>query len=233
LVVPLPRGAIRRIVTASQPASSLPDDYSIPGSATIIILSDTAVALLAGFAIFPLVFAFGLPPSSGIGLIFQTLPLAFGQMPGGQVIGGIFFVLLIVAALSSCIGCGEAVVSWVDEHWGIRRSKGILLTTVAAWLVGILTILSLGVWSDFYPLDFLPAFAGKTIFDSLDFLAANILLLVGALLTSVFFGWLVPKQLKLDELGVDDALFFGFWRFMLRFVIPPVLFVVIVMGISE
>lgn len=211
----------------------LPKDYSIPASATIIILSDTAVALLAGFAIFPLVFAFGLPPSSGSGLIFQTLPLAFGQMPGGQFVGGIFFVLLIVAALSSCIGCGEAVVSWVDEHWGIRRSKGILLTVVGAWLVGILTILSLGTWSDFFPLDFLPAFAGKTIFDSLDFLAANILLLVGALLTSVFFGWLVPKQIKLDELGVDDALFFGFWRFMLRFVIPPVLFIVIVMGVSE
>jgi NSS family neurotransmitter:Na+ symporter len=165
--------------------------------------------------------------------VSQTLPLAFGQMPGGQFVGGIFFVLLIVAALSSCIGCAEAVVSWVDEHWGIRRGKGILLTVVAAWLVGILTILSLGTWSDFFPLDFLPAFAGKTIFDSLDFLAANILLLVGALLTSVFFGWLVPKQIKLDELGVDDALFFGFWRFMLRFVIPPVLFIVIVMGVSE
>ena len=211
----------------------LPNDYSIPGSATIIILSDTAVALLAGFAIFPLVFAFGLPPASGTGLIFQTLPLAFGQMPAGQVIGGIFFVLLIVAALSSCIGCAEAVVSWVDEHWGIRRSKGILLTTAGAWLLGVVTILSLGAWSDFYPLAFLPAFEGKTIFDSLDFLAANILLLIGALLTSVFFGWLVPKHLKLDEMGVQDGLFFRFWRIMLRFVIPPVLFVVIVMGISE
>lgn len=211
----------------------LPSEYSIPRSATIIILSDTAVALLAGFAIFPLVFAFGLPPSSGTGLIFQTLPLAFGQMPGGQAVGGIFFVLLIVAALSSCIGCGEAVVSWVDEHWGIRRGKGILLTSVAAWLVGIVTILSLGAWSGFYPLDFLPAFEGKTIFDSLDFLAANILLLIGALLTSVFFGWLVPKRIKLDEMGVDDGSFFRFWRIMLRFVIPPVLFIVIVMGISE
>ena len=211
----------------------LPDDYSIPGSATVIILADTAVALLAGFAIFPLVFAFGLPPTSGTGLIFQTLPLAFGQMPGGQLVGGIFFVLLIAAALSSCIGCAEAVVSWVDEHWGIRRGKGILLATGAAWLLGILTILSLGTWSDFYPLNFIPAFAGKTVFDSLDFLAANILLLLGGLLTSVFFGWFVPKQLKLDEIGVRDGVFFAFWRIMIRFVIPPVLFIVLVMGISE
>jgi NSS family neurotransmitter:Na+ symporter len=211
----------------------LPDDYSIPGSATVIILADTAVALLAGFAIFPLVFAFGLPPSSGSGLIFQTLPLAFGQMPGGQLVGGIFFVLLIVAALSSCIGCAEAVVSWVDEHWGIRRRKGILLTAGAAWLLGIVTILSFGTWSSFYPLNFLPAFAGKTIFDSLDFLAANILLLLGALLTSFFFGWLVPKAVKLEEMRVSDGVFFNFWRTMLRFVIPPVLFIVIVMGIAE
>ena len=97
--------------------SYLPKDISIPRSATVVILADTTVALLAGFTIFPLVFAFGLEPSSGPGLIFQTLPLAFGQMPGGQLFGSIFFILLITAALSSCIGCAEAVVSWVDEQW--------------------------------------------------------------------------------------------------------------------
>jgi len=96
----------------------LPKDISIKNSAFTIVLADTGVALLAGFAIFPLVFAFGLEPSSGSGLIFKTLPMAFGQMPGGQVFGAIFFLLLIAAALSSCIGCAEAVVSWVDEHWG-------------------------------------------------------------------------------------------------------------------
>lgn len=211
----------------------LPKDYSIPGSASAIILADTTVALLAGFAIFPLVFAFGLPPGSGSGLIFQTLPLAFGQMSGGLLFGSLFFVLLIAAAMSSCIGCSEAVVSWVDEHWGIKREKGILLTVVAAWLVGILTILSLGDWSDVYPLDFIPAFAHRTIFDALDFLAANILLLLGGCLTAVFFGWLVPKQLKLDEIGVSDGLLFTFWRFMIRFVVPPVLLIALVMGITE
>jgi len=211
----------------------LPEDYSIPGSASIIILADTTVAMLAGFAIFPLVFAFGLPPGSGSGLIFQTLPLAFGQMTGGLVFGSVFFVLLIAAALSSCIGCGEAVVSWVDEHWGIRRERGILLTVAAAWLLGILTILSLGDWSDVYPLDFIPAFAHRTIFDALDFLAANILLLLGGFLTAVFFGWLVPKQLKLDEINISDGLLFAFWRFMIRFVVPPVLLIALVTGITE
>jgi neurotransmitter:Na+ symporter, NSS family len=211
----------------------LPKDYSIPGSASIIILADTTVAMLAGFAIFPLVFAFGLPPGSGSGLIFQTLPLAFGQMTGGLVFGSVFFVLLLAAALSSCIGCAEAVGSWVDEHWGIKREKGILLTVAAAWLVGILTILSLGDWSDVYPLDFIPAFAHRTIFDALDFLAANILLLLGGFLTAVFFGWLVPKPLKLDEINIRDGLRFAFWRFMIRFVVPPVLLIALVTGITE
>ncbi len=213
--------------------SYLPKEISIPKSATIIILADTAVALLAGFAIFPLVFAFGLEPSAGAGLIFQTLPLAFGQMPGGQFFGAIFFILLIAAALSSCIGCAEAVVSWVNEKWGIKREKGVLLTAGAAWAVGILTIMSLGDWSDYYPLEFIPAFEGKTIFDALDFLAANILLLIGGLLISVFIGWFVPKHIKLDEIGVEEGLFFNFWRFMIRFVIPPVLVIVLVMGITE
>jgi neurotransmitter:Na+ symporter, NSS family len=211
----------------------LPKEYSIPGSASVIILADTTVAMLAGFAIFPLVFAFGLPPASGSGLIFQTLPLAFGQMTGGTVFASLFFVLLIAAAMSSCIGCSEAVVSWVDEHWGIKREKGILLTVIAAWSVGILTILSLGEWSDVYPLDFIPAFAHRTIFDALDFLAANILLLLGGLLTAVFFGWVVPRQLKLDEIGISDGLLFAFWRLMIRFVVPPVLLVALVMGITE
>ena len=211
----------------------LPKEISIPKSATIIIVADTAVALLAGFAIFPLVFAFGLEPSAGAGLIFQTLPLAFGQMPGGQIFGAIFFILLIAAALSSCIGCAEAVVSWVDERFGIKREKGVLLTVGAAWAVGVLTIMSMGDWSEYYPLDFIPVFEGKTIFDSLDFLAANILLLIGGLLISVFIGWFVPKQIKLDEIGVDEGLFFNFWQFMIRFVIPPVLVISLVMGIAE
>jgi NSS family neurotransmitter:Na+ symporter len=209
----------------------LPEDYSIPRSATAIIFLDTGVALLAGFAIFPLVFQYGLEPTSGAGLIFETLPLAFGQMPGGQMFGAIFFMLLISAALSSCLGLAEGCVNWVDEQWGVKREKGVLMIIGATWLVGILSILSLGAWSGFYPLDFIPGYAGMGIFDALDHLAANNLLLVGGMLLSVFFGWLVPKALKLEEMGVKDGLFFQFWRVMIRFVIPPILFVVLYKGI--
>ena len=169
--------------------SYLPDDVSIPRSAVILIFADTFVALLAGFAIFPLVFGYGLTPTSGAGLAFETLPLAFGQMPGGAFFGALFFLLLITASLSSCIGIAESVVSWVSDKWNIERQKGILLTASMAWFLGIFSILSFGRWSDFYPLEFIPLFAGKTIFYSLDFLAANILLLIGSMLVAVFFGW--------------------------------------------
>ncbi|MEM7708578.1 MAG: sodium-dependent transporter [Pseudomonadota bacterium] len=211
----------------------LPKQVSIPGSAVTVALADTGVAVIAGLVIFPLVFQFGLEPSGGPGLIFTTLPIAFGQMPGGQVFGAIFFVLLIAAALSSCIGCAEAVVSWVDEHWGVSRQKGVLMVAGGAWLLGFLSIASLGRWSGYYPLDFIPVFAGKTIFDTLDFLAANILLLIGGLLTSLFFGWVVPRSLKQDELGLGDGVLFGFWRVMLRFVIPPILLIALVLGLTQ
>ena len=207
--------------------SYMPKDFSIVRSATAVILLDTGVAVVAGLAIFPLVFQYGLDAGSGAGLIFQTLPLAFGQMPGGQFFGSIFFVLLISAALSSCIGLAEGVVNWVDEHWGIARKKGVLYVAGAGWLLGILSIFSLGEWSTYYPLDFVPSYEGKNIFNALDHLAANNLLLAGGALSAIFFGWLVPKSLKLEELNVADGLLFTTWRFTIRFIIPPILVVVL------
>ncbi len=205
----------------------MPKDFSIARSATAVILLDTGVAVVAGLAIFPLVFQYGLDAGSGAGLIFQTLPLAFGQMPGGQFFGSIFFVLLISAALSSCIGLAEGVVNWVDEHWGIERKKGVLYVAGAGWLLGVFSIISLGKWSDYYPLDFVPSYEGKNIFNALDHLAANNLLLLGGCLSAIFFGWFVPKALKLEELDVADGLLFTIWRFTIRFIIPPILVVVL------
>ena len=205
----------------------MPKDFSIARSATAVILLDTGVAVVAGLAIFPLVFQYGLDAGSGAGLIFQTLPLAFGQMPGGQIFGSIFFVLLISAALSSCIGLAEGCVNWVDEHWGINRKKGILYVVGAAWLLGIFSIMSLGDWSTYYPLDFIPSYDGKNIFNALDHMAANNLLLLGGALSAIFFGWLVPKALKLEEMDVADGPLFALWRFLIRFVIPPVLVIVL------
>ncbi|MEO1203628.1 MAG: sodium-dependent transporter [Pseudomonadota bacterium] len=215
----------------------MPKDFSIPRSSTYVILMDTGVALLAGFAIFPLVFAYGLSPEGGPGLIFQTLPLAFGQMPGGQFFGAIFFTLLIAAALSSCLGLAEGVTNWLDEHLNIPRQRGVLWVSGTTWVVGIASILGFSVWKEGWEslglLYWIPSYAGLDIFDTLDTLAANNLLLIGGFLSAVFFGWMVPKALKLEEMNVPDGLFFAFWRFMIRFVIPPVLVVSLVLGISE
>ena len=211
----------------------LPDNFSIPKSSVIIILADTGVAMLAGFVIFPLVFQFGLAPSEGAGLVFQTLPIAFGQMPGGLVFGAVLFLLLMVAALSSCLGGAEAVVSWVDARWNIPRQKGVLYFVGTIWLIGITTILSLGEWSDFYPLSFIPALAEETIFDVLEWLAANILLLIGAALTSIFVGWLMPRKLKQEGMGIKDGVFYAYANTMMRYVIPPILVVALILGLLE
>ena len=213
--------------------SYMPKDFSIPRSSVAVIFMDTGVAVLAGFAIFPLVFQYGLNPGGGPGLIFQTLPLAFGQMPGGQIFGSIFFVLLISAALSSCLGLAEGVTNWLDEHMNVPRARGVLYVTGAAWVLGIASILGFSVWKDVRLLEFIPSYRGLDIFDTLDTLAANNLLLIGGSLSAIFFGWMVPKALKLDEMGVNDSLFFGFWRFMIRFIIPPVLIITLALGITE
>lgn len=213
--------------------SYMPKDFSIPRSATAVIFMDTGVALVAGFAIFPLVFGYGLNPGGGAGLVFQTLPLAFGQMPGGQIFGSIFFILLISAALSSCLGLAEGVTNWLEEKMDVPRSRGVFMVSGAAWLLGIFSILGFSTWSDVRLLEFIPSYCGLDIFDTLDTLAANNLLLVGGTLSAIFFGWLVPKALKLDEMGVSDGALFGFWRIMIRFVIPPVLVVTLIFGITE
>jgi len=213
--------------------SYLPRDVSIPRSATIIIFADTGVALLAGFVIFPLVFAYGLAPTEGAGLIFQTLPIAFAQMPGGQLFGVVLFLLLMVAGLSSCLGGAEAAVAWVDARWKVPRERGILYFVGTIWLIGITVILSLGDWSDFYPLAFIPALAEETIFGLFEWFAANILLLIGATMTAVFFGWLVPNAIKLDGLGMQKGFLFSYVNAMLRFVVPPVMAIALVLGLLE
>ena len=211
----------------------LPDDFSIPKSSAIIIVVDTGVALLAGLVIFPLVFAYGLAPTGGPGLIFQTLPIAFGQMPGGLAFGALFFLLLMVAALSSCLGGAEAAVSWIDERWKVPRKRGVLYFIGTIWLIGITTVLSLGEWSDFYPLGFIPALAEETIFDVFEWLAANILVLTGATATAIFVGWFVPKPVKLEGFGIGDGRLYAYVNAMMRYVIPPVLTVALVLGLLE
>lgn len=212
--------------------SYLDKDVSIPRNAFIVVGADTLVALLAGFAIFPLVFAHQLAPDSGAGLVFQTLPIAFGELPGGQLFGSIFFLLLIAAAITSCIANFAPIVAWTEERFSISHKKAAGLSGFVMWLLGLGAVFSFNVLSDFHPLSFIDRFEGKTIYDSLDDIMSNILLPVGAFLTALFVGWFASKDAIREEMGLPDGLAFKTWRVLIRFVVPAAVAIIFVVSMT-
>ncbi|MHA7810135.1 MAG: sodium-dependent transporter [Marinobacter adhaerens] len=207
--------------------SYLPKNISIAKTSITVSVIDTGVALLAGLAIFPIVFANGLEPGAGPGLIFQTLPLAFGQMPMGSLFGTLFFVLLIFAAWTSGISLLEPIVEWLEERKGMNRTVSTLGAGFVCWGLGIASILSLNLWSDFAPLGFVPMLEGKTIFDLLDFFTANIMLPLGGLLVALFAGWVMSRQAMERELALSPAMF-NLWLITVRFITPVAVAVVFI-----
>ena len=207
--------------------SYLGRDVSIGRTAVSVAIMDTVVALLAGLAIFPVVFANGLEAGAGPGLIFQTLPLAFGQMPMGSLFGTLFFVLLIFAAWTSGISLLEPIVEWLEERKGMNRTVSTLGAGFVCWGLGIASILSLNLWSDFAPLGFVPMLEGKTIFDLLDFFTANIMLPLGGLLVALFAGWVMSRQAMERELALSPAMF-NLWLITVRFITPVAVAVVFI-----
>ncbi|MBL1274105.1 MAG: sodium-dependent transporter [Oceanospirillales bacterium] len=199
--------------------SYLPKNINIAKTAMTIAVLDTSVALLAGLAIFPLVFANGLEAGAGPGLIFVTLPLAFGQMGGGIVFGAIFFALLLVAAITSAISMLEPVVEWLEEHKGASRVKSAVGGGLAVWFIGIGTVLSFNLWSDVHPLGFIGFFEGKTVFDLLDFLVSNVMMPLGGLAIALFAGWVIRREGLAEDIGLKSGAFKAF-MVVLKFVTP-------------
>lgn len=199
--------------------SYLPKNISIAKTSIAVCVIDTGVALLAGLAIFPIVFANGLEPGAGPGLIFQTLPLAFGQMPMGSLFGTLFFILLIFAAWTSGISLLEPIVEWLEEQKGMNRTTSALGAGFVCWALGIASILSLNLWSDFAPLGWITMLEGKTIFDLLDFFTANIMLPLGGLLVAVFAGWIMSRKAMEEELALSKPMF-NLWFITVRFITP-------------
>lgn len=207
--------------------SYLSPDVSIGRTAVMVSVMDTVVALLAGLAIFPLVFANGLEAGAGPGLIFQTLPLAFGQMPMGSLFGTLFFVLLLFAAWTSGISLLEPVVEWVEEKFSMARVGSAILVGAACWLLGVASILSLNEWAGFAPLGMFERFEGNTIFDLLDFFTANVMLPLSGLLTAVFVGWFVAKESLKADLAMESGSF-TLWYNLIRFVTPVAVAIVFI-----
>jgi len=199
--------------------SYLPTRVNIARTAVTIAVIDTGVALLAGLAIFPLVFANGLEPGSGPGLIFVTLPLAFGKMSGGVLFGAVFFVLLLVAAITSAISMLEPVVEWLEEHKGFSRARSALFGGLVIWFVGIGTVLSFNLWSDVHPLGFIAFFKDKTVFDLLDFLVSSLMMPLGSLAIALFAGWALGRQGLAEDIGLR-GLSYRLFMVVLRYLTP-------------
>ena len=200
----------------------MPAGASIPGTAAMVAILDTTVAILAGIIIFPLVFANDLTGSTGPGLMFVTLPIAFGQMTGGQLFGTAFFLLVSFAAITSSISMIEPACAWLVEKTGFRRPMVAVILGVIAWVLGLGSALSFNLWSDVQLL------GGLNFFESMDYLANNIMLPLGGMLIALFTGWMVDKSIVRQQMAVSEGgLLFFLW--IVRVVAPAAVFVVFVM----
>lgn len=199
--------------------SYLPKDISIAKTSILISCADTAVALLVGMAIFPIVFANELETGLGPGLIFQTLPIAFGNMTGGWLFGLLFFILLVFSALSSSISLIEPAVAFLVENKNIQRRQACIWVGLLTWGIGVAVAFSFNIWSGFKLFD-------KGIFDLLDYLTANLMLPIGGFCIAVFVGWTMKPKDSEYELGITTPLFYQLWKFLIAYVAPAAVFII-------
>ena len=199
----------------------LPEETSITGASTAVVAADTFIAILAGLVIFPIVFSTpDLAVDAGEGLVFKTLPYAFGQLSGGAIFATVFFVLLAFAAWTSAIGLMEPAVAWVVEAFNRTRAQAAVLVGSLIWLLGFGTVFSYNVMKD-------ATFFKGNWFDNIDYLTSNIMLPLGGLLITIFAGWVMCRNSTSDELGSSGALYKA-WRLLARFIAPiGILFVLI------
>lgn len=175
---------------------------SLPKSAGIVVFSIILASVLCSLLIFPLVFDSGVDPAQGPKLAFIVLPSIFIDMPGGTVVGTLFFVLLAFAALSSSIAGLDPAGGWLMERFGLKRAPAVAIVAAAAWLLGLATVLSFNHWGGVHPLAGIERFKWSTIFDLTDFFASNVLLPIGALLTSLLVGWRLDRATFAGDFGV-------------------------------
>ena len=192
----------------------MPKDQRVISTSFTVGSLDTLVAILAGLAIFPIIFAFNLEPGSGPGLVFVSMLSAFNQMEFGYLIGPLFFVLLSVAALSSSISLLEPGVAFLAEEQILSRRRAAEIISFFVWVLGIGSALSFNIWSDFYLI------SDRNFLDSMDFIANQILLPLGGMLIAIFVGWFMKESLIKDEIGQINPIVYKLWRFFVKFVAP-------------
>ncbi len=210
-------------------ASYVDKKENIMFQSTATACSDLMFAMIAGVAIMPAVFAFGLNPQSGPGLVFETLPFVFSQMPAGGFIAILFFVALLVAALTSSISMLEVAVAYLVEEKKFSRVAACLTLFALCWSVGALCSLSFGPLADL-------KIAGRSIFDFFDYLSSNVLMTLGSLLTVLFVGWRLKKTDIYDEFTNGGTLsanakIFGVLWFLIRYICPLAIIFIFVSGL--
>lgn len=194
---------------------------SIGRSVLWIGLLDTLIALMIGLAIFPIVFASQLDPASGPGLVFITLPVAFAQMPAGQVLGFVFFILVGLTALTSAISLMEPVTAWTVERFKVMRWQAALIWGVLAWLLGLAVLVSFETMSSL-------RFFSRNLFDWLNYFTSNLFLPLGGLGLAIFVGWKLSRRVTESELHLQQTWLYLAWYFAIRYLVPAALGIIFV-----
>ncbi|MEM7218212.1 MAG: sodium-dependent transporter [Pseudomonadota bacterium] len=192
----------------------VPGDAKIGTTVFMIAGLDTLVAVLAGLAIFPIVFANGLEPGQGPGLMFVTVPLAFGQMALGTLFGTLFFLLVTFAAVTSAISLMEPALAYLVEEYNAKRGRVAISLGVLSWLIGIGSVLSFNYWSDVHIV------GSMTFFDALDYVTQNIMLPLCGLLIALFAGFVLPRRITQEQLGIDGGVWWFLWSLLIKVVAP-------------
>jgi len=220
-------------------------DVSISKVAFSVAIADTTIALLAGLAIFPIVFAYGLSAAQGPSLVFTTLPIAFGAMNFGSIIGSLFFLTLFFAALTSAIALLEPSVTWLIERSKMTRVQATVWSGGACWLVGIICVFAMSgvnlrnivyAVADFFSMsdiDLGHRLFNLTGFQVIDGIVTLVILPLGGLLIAVFAGWIMAPENSLEELNIKKRWLYKTWQVLIRYVSPVLVFVIFVAGLIE
>ncbi len=203
--------------------SYIGDDQDLGTLTVQIAVADTLIALMSGIVIFPAVFAFGMEPNAGPGLIFITLPAVFEQMAFGNVVSVLFFLLIAIAAVTSTISLMEVSVAFVKETFKIERKKATIGVTIALFILAIPSVLSFGVWQHIQ-------IGGKGFFDLFDYVASNIFLPIGGILVSIYAGWVIGMaNIKEEVTNYGKVPFRGekFYTFVIKYIAPIAIFVIL------